>query len=868
MPAPNYLPTVESQNSSTTTSSNQTQTQTPDPLAKLSYEQTLANANQIAQTPYEQYGGEMVAGFTPDQMAAFEGIRQMQGVQTPYIGQAGNLYQQMTNTWQNPMLGQAQNYYGTSFGYIPNAQMPQVQNYTTNALQNAINQQMPTAQNYFGQAMGYTPNTQLPAAQNYLGQAMNLATNLELPTTREYYKQSFQAAANPYLNQAGDWSTQSVGLSNLGNFDQQALSRYMNPYQQSVVDATLAQMKQNQDVLQNQNTANAIRQGAYGGSGQFMGQAELGRQQALANAQTLAQLNAQNYAQAMGQYNQQQQAAIQARQNAAQLMGQLGQSQAGLNVNALQQAAQTLGQLGQGQAGLQSGAAQQAAQILGQLGQSQAALQAGTAAQAGQTLGQLGQSQAQLLAGTGMDAAKLYGQLGSQEAERGIQAYQNAAQNLGQLGQQQQALGVQALNQAAAGVAGLGEQAQKAKLTDLQALLSAGQMQQQLNQQQNAVDYNQWLQAKAYPYQQTSYFAGLAQGLGPLLGNTINNVATGTSNTSSSGTSIAPYQQQQSGGGIIPGLIQTGLSFLPGIGSLFKADGGSVTGRKSYADGGEADEEGFGSFAQAASQMPYSSSSIETPVNSKVGLGALMTSAPYTAPDDYISEASKLANVIKPAGRVAREQIQSQLDKVLDVIPGSKKATKLDFEGGNMKKFPKYGSEQDDGFDYAKLGESLGSIVKMPKVKSFVSEKLSDLGSLFSQDRDGYADGGTPQEQYQKSQTAQQQAQQVMGDYQKYLGRPADQPGFEYWTQQAASGMAPEQIAANMQNSPERMRNVREAYVDFLGRAPDVEGYDYWTGLAKNGATFGDLQGAIQHSPESMYRNILGREGEKSGMDY
>ncbi len=36
------------------------------------YEQIMSRANQVAGQPYQPYTGNMVAGFTPDQQAAFQ----------------------------------------------------------------------------------------------------------------------------------------------------------------------------------------------------------------------------------------------------------------------------------------------------------------------------------------------------------------------------------------------------------------------------------------------------------------------------------------------------------------------------------------------------------------------------------------------------------------------------------------------------------------------------------------------------------------------------------------------------------------------------------------------------------------------------
>lgn len=326
-----YLPSV-----STTSSSSST---TPAPTAANVYEQALANAMGIAATPYQPYQGQQVAGFTPDALAGFQAVRNMQGIQTPYLNQAANLYKTQTDMWRNPELQTAENYYN-----------------------------------------------------------------------------------------------QAISLSDPNKFSMGSLQRYMNPYQQQVIDATMAQMLQNQNEMFGKNNARSVMGGTFGGSGQALGRAEMARQLGLNNAQTLAQLNAQNFSQAVAQYNQQQAQAAQAYQNAAQNLGQLGQNQQQLGVNAYQQAAQGVGNLG---AQAQQGALAGATALLA-AGQQQQALQQ---AQLDKAYEQWQQSraypyqQATFLAGI---AGALAPQLGSSSTgsstEVGIRPYQNQSQNvLGQI---------------------------------------------------------------------------------------------------------------------------------------------------------------------------------------------------------------------------------------------------------------------------------------------------------------------------------------------------------------------------------------------------------------------------------------------------
>lgn len=64
-----------------------------DPQIKQAYLSNLNFADTVASRPYEQYGGPRIAGFTPDQMAAFGQIRGMQNQFQPALNQAQQLTQ-------------------------------------------------------------------------------------------------------------------------------------------------------------------------------------------------------------------------------------------------------------------------------------------------------------------------------------------------------------------------------------------------------------------------------------------------------------------------------------------------------------------------------------------------------------------------------------------------------------------------------------------------------------------------------------------------------------------------------------------------------------------------------------------------------
>lgn len=338
------------------------------------YNQTLNMAENLAQQPYQPYTGQMLAGFTPDQQAAFQGVQNMQGYMQPYI---------------------------------------------------------------------------------------NAGTNAE---------QASLAYANP------------------ANYNAQSLSQYYNPYQQSVIDTTQNLMNQQNAIQQSQLLGNANLQGGGAGFNDRTGiaQAALAGQQALANNAQLAQLEQQGYQNAQTEYNQQQQQAIGANQAAAYGLGQLG------------------------------------------------------------TMGQQG------------------------------------------------------------------------NLQELQALLGTGGQQQQLAQQQLSGAYQQWLNAQAWPYQQTAFLADIAAGIGPAMGGTTNTVGFGQNTGQSSSSNMSG---SSSGGG---GGISSLLSMLP---AMFAKDGGYIEDRDHLATGG-ASSTGLGSLMSSAATADAGGSS---PTNA--GFGSIgYTPASYLDP--------------------------------------------------------------------------------------------------------------------------------------------------------------------------------------------------------------------------------------------
>ena len=115
------------------------------------------------------------------------------------------------------------------------------------------------------------------------------------------------------------------------------LSAYTNPFQQQVIDTTIAEINRQGDLARNRLAAQGVGAGAFGGSRFGIQSAELDRNLADSRARALAQLNAQNYNQALQtaqsafenqQRRQQQQSQLYG--GIAGLYGAWGQQQAGI----------------------------------------------------------------------------------------------------------------------------------------------------------------------------------------------------------------------------------------------------------------------------------------------------------------------------------------------------------------------------------------------------------------------------------------------------------------------------------------------------------------------------------------------------------
>ena len=140
-----------------------------DPYAASLYKDILGRANALTQQGYNPYTGQRVADFTPDQLAAFQGVRNLQG-------QAGDLYNQATGAAQNVLAGLnpanfAQNVQGYMSPYLNNVVNAATRNMAeTNAQQMNQLQSQAIKSGAFGDDRSAVARAEMARQQNLANQ--------------------------------------------------------------------------------------------------------------------------------------------------------------------------------------------------------------------------------------------------------------------------------------------------------------------------------------------------------------------------------------------------------------------------------------------------------------------------------------------------------------------------------------------------------------------------------------------------------------------------------------------------------------------------------------------------------------------------
>ena len=170
-----------------------------NPLIGGAAGQALTQAQQAAQTPFNLPVAP-VAGFTPDQLQAFQQTQQQQGIAQPYYNQAQDLYNQSAAPISGAQISQYMNPYASSV--MAN-------------LQESQGQQMNDVTGRLTQQAGGVGGSRIGVAQAELARQQNLATG---QTMAGIYGSALSAAQQDAQRQ----QAAAYGVGNLGGAAQNA----------------------------------------------------------------------------------------------------------------------------------------------------------------------------------------------------------------------------------------------------------------------------------------------------------------------------------------------------------------------------------------------------------------------------------------------------------------------------------------------------------------------------------------------------------------------------------------------------------------------------------------------------------------------
>ena len=434
------------------------------PLLNQSLQNQFQTMGDPGATPYT-YAGERIAGFSPRELEAFRLSDQAIGSYIPYLNRQQDLYESGLQT---------------GIGGLQEAGS------RLRGLEGIQDRGFGQAQDLFRSGTGEI----LSGADRASGLA-GLGTQRSLAglgdatsTARGAYGLLGSQLGGSNLTARG--TLQDAARTSLGatrEFDPMSAYRFMNPFENQVVQQTLRDIREQGSMADQRRRAGEIASGAFGGSRSRLQASEL------ADAQRQAELDAIGRIRMAGFGNAQQQAQNafeQQQRRQAGAAGQLGNIAGGLGSLAGQQA--TAGQNLANQLANYGQAGGLALQNLG-------ATQAGLGSMRGQALGNLGSNIANLTGqrvGLGQNIASGIGNLGLQ----GANLMRTTGQGIGQLGNNLGALQRQ----------------------DIGLLGSVGGANRNMNQAINDLAYQNFVGQYNLPTQLLGQYSGIAQGIAPLGG--------------------------------------------------------------------------------------------------------------------------------------------------------------------------------------------------------------------------------------------------------------------------------------------------------------------------------------------------------------
>lgn len=184
---------------------NSTSTYTPNPQAGQAYSGAIDQAQQVAQTPFNYGTTQNVAGFTPQQQAAFNQVGQSQGMYAPYIDAAS----QYTGQGAAPITGdQIANYTNPYQSQVVQAALDQINH------QNAVQQNQLVGN---AAAQGALGGNRVGVAQAELARGQNANTN---STLAGLLSQGYNSALGSAQNDATRQLQAGNQMASYGNLAQ------------------------------------------------------------------------------------------------------------------------------------------------------------------------------------------------------------------------------------------------------------------------------------------------------------------------------------------------------------------------------------------------------------------------------------------------------------------------------------------------------------------------------------------------------------------------------------------------------------------------------------------------------------------------
>ena len=294
--------------------SSQTVTNTSIPEYARPYVETMLGKTEaltdINQNPYQTYGSQRIAEFSPLQQQAFSNVGNMQTA--PQLGQA-------SNATAGVMAAAANNQYNPMQTSYLNASAPSLNQYSMQGPQNLFAPMARSAQlgnaplaqsaGFQGPQNVYSQDVNAPSLQNYQMQGPQDVSGTGYNASQ---MQGAQTNYNPNLTayQMGPASQVRTQDFNRPGTAQQ----FMNPYLSASLQPQLAEIGRQYDITGQQEKSQATGQGAFGGNRQALMQSENQRNKNTAMNTAIGQGYNTAFNNAQQQFNAQQQANLQAQQ--------------------------------------------------------------------------------------------------------------------------------------------------------------------------------------------------------------------------------------------------------------------------------------------------------------------------------------------------------------------------------------------------------------------------------------------------------------------------------------------------------------------------------------------------------------------------